>query len=259
MHPWLLDQLLMSGGSPRKRTAAYLKGLSGTYGLYKPNEASGVSVSGGFVAQINDLSGLGLDLVQGTGANRAADNTNPIGGQRVASFDGVNDHYTAPTFDLGSGPSAFVIVYRQRSMANTAQDPFGYKGASTIGVLANISNPSYRKITVNLGYSGSLNTLGHDSDPLGVHLHIVNYDGVNPNATSSYAITYDGAAQTVTGGGVGDNGSGWNAGLTLGSRPSYLFHANMDFALLHFLKGRKYTSGELSTITRLVKAEYGIT
>ena len=77
-------------------------------------DSSTITESGGAVSQVDDKSGKGNNVTQGTGANQPTTNATTINGKNVIDFDAndflsVADNATLD-FDSGTGFSIFLVV-----------------------------------------------------------------------------------------------------------------------------------------------------
>jgi len=65
--------------------------------LLDASDTSSITESGGLASQINDLSGSGYNLTQGTGANQPATGSRTVNGLNTLDFDGTNDTMFTPS------------------------------------------------------------------------------------------------------------------------------------------------------------------
>lgn len=95
------------------------------------SDASSVTEVSGAVSQINDLSGNGDHLSQGTALNRPAYTLAQQNGLNVATFDGSNDFLSlASDFSLGTAHSIFVIAKNSATITNTTTAQVLIQGGS---------------------------------------------------------------------------------------------------------------------------------
>ncbi len=128
----------------------YPSDISGLAAWWSPRRSDGYTAAGGFVSQLNDLSGNGHTLTQATGAKQPAiGGSNKIGVSDALFFDGVDDIMTgtpfmdalsaktifivaqAPTFGVGIGDGDTLLCEGKTTDNNPVFKPFSAKGYGT--------------------------------------------------------------------------------------------------------------------------------
>lgn len=98
------------GMSPRlmrpRATGLNPKTISGLFAWYDASDASSVTLNGTTVSQLNDKSGNGRNLVQGTALSQPAYVSNGINGKPAIAPDGVDDNLA-----LSASITAFLPRY----------------------------------------------------------------------------------------------------------------------------------------------------
>lgn len=176
---------------------------------YDASNAGSITQSGGFASQINDLSGNGYHLTQGTGASQPATGANTINGLNVLTFDNVDDNMAANTVPF-TPPYSIFLVFRFASLDTSKRhDTFYAQGAGGNAPVLFVENG-----TSNWDfYNGGGTTFAADTSA-----HSYSIIG----ASSGSGIYQDGSNKGTPGAGL--SGSG---GFTFGSHPANGYLAEM--------------------------------
>lgn len=255
-----MDNLLL-GGNKSLTLRSYAKALT-PYALWDASDATSITLNGGNVSQLNDLSGNSRHWVQATAANQPPYNTNPINGKAVLTPDGVSDIMTCATFHP-TGAMTLFAVYRVRALPNVAHAFFGWLDSSRGGLFDHIVlSPTYPPYVFCFDYVAAQAPTGlpGGDTAVGFNAQVVSvaYDNADAVAASSYTMMRNSAGVTEVLGGGGDTFVGWATTGTLFGRPNNLYFLNCDFAFMAVYSG-VLTAPQLALLTALATAEYAIT
>lgn len=171
-----------------------------------PSDVSTVTISGGGVnevAQIDDKSGNGRHLVQGTLASMPKLVTDPTSGLTVLSFDGVNDRMKTASADALAAPFGVAAVIKMPVTLPAGGYLFDSQLSNTDVLLRTLSSTSLRI------YAGTSLTIA---------------SVVSAGELLQVSATFDGSSSSVRKNGSpigsGNIGSGTLELLTLGSSAS---------------------------------------
>ena len=187
--------------------------ISGLIGWWDADDPTTITEVADAVSQLDDKSGEGNHVTQGTGTEQPLTNTNTIGGKNTITFDGVNDNLKRTTFTGGaiSQPNTIFIVANLKDVETTGTN-YMVDGGSSSRHTFNTPNGADR---LNQ-YAGSHNT-ALSGQTNGSALYTLIYD------TTSSELRKNSSVQVS-----GDAGTRDMNGVTLGATYVNSAHAEFD-------------------------------
>jgi PKD repeat protein len=212
--------------------------ITGLQAWFKADSANSVHLSGSNVAQWNDCSGQGNDLIQAAGANQPLYIAGALNGLPVIEFNGTSDYMKTAPFTLNQ-PEDIFIVYKPIlwGMNKTIFDGYTTEAMSLEGF------PSSPSVSL---YAGTSYAASNSNATVG-RFHIVEcfYGGAN-----SY-LKVDNSTQTIGNPGISNAG-----GFELGGMASYITYcSNIDVAEV-IIYNRNLTNIEKLIVETYVSKKY---
>jgi hypothetical protein len=109
--------------------------IAGLVAWYDASDAGSITESGGLVSQLDDLSGNGYHLTQGTGANQPSTGTRTMGTEALNAIEFASGKYLSRTIGNGNYARTFTL---------TASGVLDYNNPSSISaILRNDASAGY--------------------------------------------------------------------------------------------------------------------